>query len=405
MPDPPQPPHFRAATDADLDRLVEIHLRAFPDARGVAERLRNFEHNAFGPLSRLVVAEQGNALVGHAFLFDFELGCRGTLLPIAGVASVGIAPEARGKGVGTALMHHLHDLARARGKVATALFPFREGFYARLGYGKTSPSLHLECAPAALKGLRGTCPVRAAVGPDRDRIISLHDRLTQSGLGRIRRSDATWNKLFLNERRYLLVAERGDELVGFTAVIFEQEEAHGRVTLRVQDFLASDYDAERSLLAALGNQRDQVYRAWLEVPYGSHLPETLVDIDALRPGTRNWEHPVGKLTTGAMVRVLDFSALLALLPLERNGTLALHVKDEDATYTVAMKDGERSVAKLAGRNPDALSTSAAGASSLLVGGISAISLSAAGQAEGTDEALLRASEFVGSAPFFGCDAF
>ena len=380
-------------------------MRAFPDARGAAERLRNFEHNAFGPLSSLVVAEQGSTLVGHAFLFDFELGCQGTLLPIAGVASVGIAPEARGKGIGTALMAHLHDLAHARGRVASALFPFREGFYARLGYGKTSPSLHLECAPTALSGLRGTCSVRAAVGADRERIISLHEQQVRSGLGRIRRTEARWNKLFLNERRYLLVAERKGELVGYSAVLFEQEEAHGRVSLRVQDFLATDSDAERSLLAALGSQRDQVHRTWLEVPYGSHLPQTLFDIDALRAGTSDWEHPVGMLTTGAMVRVLDFAALLELRPLTRDGTLAFYVANDDATYSVTQHGAIRSVTKSGGHTSGALKTSAAGASSFLIGGVSPLALAAAGQAEGTIAALEHATELVGLAPFFGCDPF
>lgn len=397
--------HLRPASTTDLDRLLEIHLRAFPDARGVPERLRNFRDNPFGPLSQLYVAERDGVLVGHAFLFEFALGCHGVLLPIAGIASVGIAPEARGLGVATELLQYLHQVARADGKLASLLFPFREGFYARLGYGKTSPSLHLACAPTALAQLRGSCKIRAATGEDRGALIALQEHLTKQSLGRVARSVATWDKLFADERRYVLVAERGGHPVGYATLQFEQEEAHAAVTLRVRDLIAADSDVERSLLGALGAQRDQVELVELEVPYDSHLPQVLLDLDAGRHGTEQWEHPVGKVTSGAMVRVLDFEALAKARPLTADGSIALHVAEEGATYTITQQASLRTVSKLQGRTPGVLSTNLAGASSLLLGGVAPTALLAAGFAEGDETEAARAHALLGRTPFFGCDPF
>lgn len=397
--------HVRPAEPSDLDRLVEIHLRAFPDPRGIPERLRNFRENPLGGYDRLFVAEREGIVVGHTFSFDLELGCLGACVPVAGIASVGVAPEARGQGVATALLRHVQEVAREQGKVASVLFPFREAFYARLDYGKTTPALHLECASTSLAQLRGSCKVRAATGEDRGALGTLHDACTLHGLGRLRRTSRVWDKLLSNERSYVLVAERSGAVVGYAIVAFEQEEAHARVTLRVQDLAARDADAERSLLAALGAQRDHAHSVWLEVPYGSHLPQTILDIDARRSGTASWEHRLGHVTSGAMVRALSLDALCAARPLHRDGTLSVYIPQTDVTYSVTQTAGERKVTQATGRVATALATTWAGASSLLLGGISAGALVAAGLAEGDTLAVAGAQDLLGTTPFFGCDAF
>src|SRR4051794_15976224 len=55
----------RPAAETDLERLVEIHRAAYPDARGDEPRLRNFTHNAWGGLERLYVAERAGAVIAH----------------------------------------------------------------------------------------------------------------------------------------------------------------------------------------------------------------------------------------------------------------------------------------------------------------------------------------------------
>ena len=143
---------FRAARPDDVDRLLDIHLAAYPDARGVEERRRNFVANPFGTLDDLVVGERGGAIVAHAFLFRLETMFGGRVVKTGGVASVAVAPEARGQGVAGALMRHLHVASDVRGDALTMLFAFRYGFYAKHGYAQGASRKRLLVDPRARAG-------------------------------------------------------------------------------------------------------------------------------------------------------------------------------------------------------------------------------------------------------------
>ncbi|HEY8077408.1 MAG TPA: GNAT family N-acetyltransferase, partial [Labilithrix sp.] len=173
---------FRAASHDDLDRLLEIHLAAYPDVRSAEERRRNFVANPLGSLDELVVAERGGVIVAHAFLFRLETLFGGRAVKTGGVASVAVAPEARGQGVASALMQHLHVASDVRGDALTMLFAFRYGFYAKHGYGQGSSRKRLLVEPRAIpRSWRGQ--VRAARGEDRDAIRRAHLRAATRASG------------------------------------------------------------------------------------------------------------------------------------------------------------------------------------------------------------------------------
>src|SRR5689334_13918371 len=94
----------RPAHEDDLERLVTIHAASFPDARNREARRRNFTDNVRGSLQDLLVAERANTIVGHAFLYRMSTWLGGTPVALGGIASVGVAPEARGTGVARGIM-------------------------------------------------------------------------------------------------------------------------------------------------------------------------------------------------------------------------------------------------------------------------------------------------------------
>src|SRR6185312_7551574 len=120
---------LRAATESDLDRLIEIHTACYPDDRGAESRRLNFVQNALGRLEDLRVAEQGGRIVGHGFGFSLGAWFGGASVRALGIASVAVAPESRGSGVGGAIVAGLEDEARGRGAVVAILHPFRQSFY------------------------------------------------------------------------------------------------------------------------------------------------------------------------------------------------------------------------------------------------------------------------------------
>ena len=82
--------------------------------------------------ANLYVLVEDETVLAHAFLFPLEAWFGGARVRIGGIATVGVAPEARGRGLGSRLVEHLHELSLERGDALTVLYPFRQAFYARL---------------------------------------------------------------------------------------------------------------------------------------------------------------------------------------------------------------------------------------------------------------------------------
>ena len=126
---------LRAATDADIDGLAALGAQAFAvTPTPVDPAMRPYllaEH-------RRVVGEQGGRLVAHAGAWSFGQWFGGGRLPCAGVAGVSVAPEARGGGLGTAVMTRLLRTVRDQGDVIATLYPMNHRFYRSLGFGPSS---------------------------------------------------------------------------------------------------------------------------------------------------------------------------------------------------------------------------------------------------------------------------
>lgn len=312
---------FRPAEEADLERLIEVHTSAFPDPRGRDARHRNFTANALARLDDLVVAERGGVLVGHGFLSALEVHVAGRIVPVGGVATLGVAPEARGAGVGGALLARLHAISEARGDALTMLYAFRHGYYARHGYGPTRPYQRLAFAPESVPRAWRRPGVRAATAADAQAIEALWERGARRGVGALARPASLWLRLHLDERRVTLLAERG-----YVAWELAQAEPHAETRMLVHELVAEDDDTARALLAAIGAQAGQVRAVELALPWDAPLAMALVDADRARPGTAHVEHALGAIVAGPMLRVADvrraveLRALDAPLTVECEGT-------------------------------------------------------------------------------------
>lgn len=82
----------------------------------------------------MVVVHPEAGVVGAATILDMTYSREGVHHRCAGVAAVGVLPEWRGKGTGTALMEDMIRLLREDGFALASLFPFRDRWYARFGF-------------------------------------------------------------------------------------------------------------------------------------------------------------------------------------------------------------------------------------------------------------------------------
>jgi GNAT superfamily N-acetyltransferase len=146
----PDGPGGPGAQGAPADGLLIRPMRAGDDL----EAELDLRHRAFGPMTAAereywrievraciederqygVWASSDGRLLGSARFYDMRQWWQGRALPMAGVAGVKIAPEARGLGVGKALMTTLlHAMADRRYALST-LYPATAPFYRALGW-------------------------------------------------------------------------------------------------------------------------------------------------------------------------------------------------------------------------------------------------------------------------------
>jgi predicted acetyltransferase len=103
-----------------------------PSAEDVARVMRIL------PLERMLAAHDGDAIVGGAGAFPFELAVPGGTLPCGGITVVGVYPTHRRRGVLTAMMRRQLDDLHAAGEPVAALWASEEPIYGRFGYGRAT---------------------------------------------------------------------------------------------------------------------------------------------------------------------------------------------------------------------------------------------------------------------------
>ncbi len=118
----------------DLDAELDLRHRAFGPINDGDRDLMLAELRAWIADSRLYGVWDGANLVGAAMFHDLRQWWHGRTLPMAGVGGVKVAPEARGRGVGKALMTALLGVLAERSYPLAVLYPATAHIYRSLGW-------------------------------------------------------------------------------------------------------------------------------------------------------------------------------------------------------------------------------------------------------------------------------
>ncbi len=128
-------PQIRRITpDDDVEELLDLARRAFGPFGGEARARRLADAGESIAAGRHLGAFDGGRMLAAAKYFDMVQWWHGRSLPMAGVAGVTVAPEARGRGLGRALMTELVGQIAARGYPLSVLYPATAMVYRRVGY-------------------------------------------------------------------------------------------------------------------------------------------------------------------------------------------------------------------------------------------------------------------------------
>ena len=143
----------KLAPDDDLAPDLDLARRAFGpfgEQEGARRLASARESVAAG---RHFGAFGGGRLLGSARFFDMAQWWQGRSLPMAGVAGVKVAPEARGTGVGRALMTALLAEIAARGYPLSVLYPSTMTIYRSLGYEAAGGMYQVSMPARSLRAL------------------------------------------------------------------------------------------------------------------------------------------------------------------------------------------------------------------------------------------------------------
>jgi predicted acetyltransferase len=392
---------LRSAREDDLERLVAVHRSAFPDPRGHDARVRNFARNPLGALSDCWVLVESGIVMAHAFLFPLQVWFGGRRVRAGGIATLGVAPEARGRGFASRLLAQLHATADARGDALTILYPFRQAFYARLGYASATPYARLRLHPASIPW-RCDVTARAARASDRAALVACWDGMAARGTGALARPDALWEARLSDEDRTWLVVEGADGVDGYVAWSREQDQAHAQTRLVIHELAARSDAARRWLWGVVGAQRDQVAEVVAELAADDPLDRALVDADRARYGEARLEHSLGEVGTGPMLRLGPTVRALQARGWPVEGTAVLGVDGE--TLELVARDGRAQVVSTRAE-PD-VRLDARALAAVAFGGTRAMQAAQLGWLEARDAgALARVDALLALPPFFSPDPF
>jgi predicted acetyltransferase len=379
---------IRPTTDQDLDVFVDTLHAAFgrfpqPPAEGGAVWWAALEMDR-----NLLATTADGRPVGTAGAYSFELTLPGeTLVPAAGVTTVGVVPSHRRQGVLSAMMRHQLTELRARGEFLSVLLATEAVIYRRFGYGPATYTQRLTVPrhKAALAQPRARATADAsATGSDTGSVEVLrraecgeileevYDRYRRTQPGALSRPHRWWSlgagqPPVAPAPRYVVVHRDADGVPdGYASYSIGEPD-----TLTVDETIATD-DAVFTALARFLLGHDLVTQVvFKHFPPEHPLRWQLTDFRAGQ---------VSDNTDWLWVRLLDIPRALTARGWSTDGELVLHVDDpflgEHSRYLLTVRDTKADCVPT-DREPD-LSLDVSDLGSIYLGGTTPSTLVRAG---------------------------
>ncbi|WP_248960100.1 GNAT family N-acetyltransferase [Sphaerisporangium perillae] len=160
---------IRDVTAGDLDAVLDNRKRAFgPLPPSSVEQWREMVAPVLAE-GRYLGVFDGDRLIATSRINDYEQWWHGRAVSMGGVASVTVAPEDRGRGVGRFLMQGTIERCAELGHVVSALYPATTPLYRSLGYEHAGARNRVTLRTEALRGLgarEGGVKLRRSVPDD-----------------------------------------------------------------------------------------------------------------------------------------------------------------------------------------------------------------------------------------------
>jgi predicted acetyltransferase len=320
----------------------------------------------------------------------------GRSVPMTGIAAVGVAPEARGRGLAIRLMTEALRELHEKGTALSGLYPATQTLYRKAGYEQGGCRYKTVITPGDIRSRGRDASIRAATEADRDTVERVYRTYARNMAGHLDRGPYIWDRVYAvrGEAAHGYIVEENGEATGHVYVIIRPvDTGSGGFTIAVTDLVALTPAAGNTLWSFLADHRSMSKElTWFTGPDNPML--------FLQP-----EQPYKtSLQLLWMLRIADVTAALEARGYSPNVKAELHLKIIDevvpgnaGTFVLQVEEGRGQVRR--GGNP--LLTMDIGALATLYAGFSSPwKLSTAGRLSGDAAALAAAAGvFSGSAPW------
>lgn len=298
------------AGESHIPAMAALWAEAFPEkpAERRARELR--EGLTYGDLSDCWVVEVEGRLAGALRTYRLTLHVRGRALPTMGLAGVAVAPDFRRRGIGRRMCAASLAMARARGDVLSALFPFRTAFYRDLGFVLAGEFHRHRVATGELATYPGWDRVVRAPEHGRAEARRIYAAVATASTGLLERTERMWGFLDDDGTHLYLHRDPRGQATGYVVVRGRGGPAES-ARLHVKELVAEDREAYLGLLGWLSVQRDQWGTLVYDALPGEAFHRRLVHprVRGSKAGRGLWFHSA-QLLRGPMLRILDLGAAL-----------------------------------------------------------------------------------------------
>jgi hypothetical protein len=241
---------------------------------------------------------EGTEALATCSLLSMTENIRGAVLGMGGLGGVASLPQGRRRGHVRNMLAYSFELMHERGMPVSALYPFRDSFYERLGYAQFPQNRFATIKPENLAPLLRE---------------SLPGEVTQQQIGACFDDWWAFQEQLRNERHGFSLMNRSralqlrDEDKDWVTLVREEGVVTGAMTFRItgytQDLVASSFQyttqaARYQLLAWVARHVDQVKRAIIELGPAEY-PETWYRDIYAESSTENadwgWPSPMGRI--------------------------------------------------------------------------------------------------------------
>ncbi|HWV24704.1 MAG TPA: GNAT family N-acetyltransferase [Thermomicrobiales bacterium] len=215
--------------------------------------------------SRIFMSYEGESPLAQVIVHPMTMNVRDAVLPMGGVSGVASMPAGRRGGRIRTLLTRSFAQMREDGQPVSALYPFRESFYERMGFVSLAAPKLVNLNPSHLQGLmKMDIPGRSEhfrLADGFDRWVDFLRAYERENHGFSVPNGPRLEAMRKRNRWWLILVTENDETTG--AMLYRIEGEHKPMT--VHSFLSRTVAARYRLLEWIARHTDQVQKARLRV--------------------------------------------------------------------------------------------------------------------------------------------